>query len=143
MKRLIHRFRSSVSGQFVKRLFAAANPRETVDERVQRSGNLFAYTDASGVSYPGYVSINRLENGDVRVSVRGAPKIYDGVHVCSHLPGPGNCTAGGPTCNNYCNMAPEKGPMQDHPLPCTHTREGAFASFVVPEAEWRRLRGEA
>lgn len=36
--------------------------------------NLFAYTAMSG-SYPGYVSINRLENGDVRVTVREAPTV--------------------------------------------------------------------
>jgi hypothetical protein len=33
-----------------------------------------AYTAATGEGYPPYVSINRpLENGDVRVSVRGEP----------------------------------------------------------------------
>jgi hypothetical protein len=58
--------------------------------------NLFAYTAASG-SYPGYVSVNRLENGDVEVSVRSAPRERQGVYVCSHQPGPGNCTAGGPS----------------------------------------------
>lgn len=36
--------------------------------------NIFAYTALSG-SYPGYVSINRLENGDVEVTVREAPTI--------------------------------------------------------------------
>lgn len=33
--------------------------------------NIFAYTGATGRGYPPFVSINRLENGDVRVSVRG------------------------------------------------------------------------
>jgi hypothetical protein len=37
---------------------------------------LFAYTAPGGL-YPGYVSINRLENGDVRVTVRGEPCIID------------------------------------------------------------------
>jgi hypothetical protein len=104
--------------------------------------NIFAYT-AMGGSYPGYVSINRLENGDVEVTVRSAPTVYEGVTVCSHEPGLGRCTPGGPTCNNYCNMAPEKGAMQDRALPWTHTREGASASFVVPAAEWPALTGEA
>jgi hypothetical protein len=98
--------------------------------------NLFAFTALTDTSYPGYVSVNRLDNGDVQVTVRAAPTSFDGVHVCSHRPGPGNCVAGGPTCNNYCNMAPEKGPMADHPLPCTHTREGVTASFIVPEGHW-------
>jgi hypothetical protein len=104
--------------------------------------NIFAYTDVSGVSCPGYVSINRLANGDVEVSVRSAPRQRDGIYVCSHRPGPGNCTAGGPTCNNYCNMAPEKGPMQDRPMPCRHTDEGSFASFVIPADQWDRLRSQ-
>lgn len=37
--------------------------------------NLFAYTAATGLGYPPYVSINRLETGDVEVTVRAAPKI--------------------------------------------------------------------
>lgn len=97
--------------------------------------DLLAYT-APGGSYPGYVYIGREVNGDVTVTVRQAPTSRAGVHVCSHRPGPGNCTAGGPTCNNYCNMAPEKGSMQDHPLPCTHVIEGAKATFTVPATEW-------
>lgn len=28
---------------------------------------------------------------------------------------PGRCTPGDDRCNNYCNMAPAKGPMQPHP----------------------------
>lgn len=102
--------------------------------------NLFAYTDVGTAACPGYVSVNRLESGDVEVTVRSASTTYD-AHVCAHAPdaGPGRCTPGGPTCNNYCNMAPQKGPMQDRPLPCTHTEEGGTASFVVPAAEWRRL----
>ena len=96
---------------------------------------ILAYT-APGSSYPGYVSINALENGDLSVTVREAPTVREVVYVCSHRPGPGQCVAGGPTCNNYCNMAKEKGPMQDHPLPCTHTIEGKSASFVVPADQW-------
>jgi hypothetical protein len=101
--------------------------------------NLFAYTDMSPVSYPGYVSVNRVENGDVEVTVRSAPTVRNGAYVCCHEEKPGNCQPGSPNCNNYCNMAPEKGPMQDHPLPCTQVEPGAIASFVVPAAEWERL----
>jgi hypothetical protein len=95
--------------------------------------NLFAHT-APGAAYPGYVSINREESGDVSFTVRAAPTERDGVHICAHArdAGPGRCVAGGPTCNNYCNMAPEKGPMQDSPLPCVQVFEGKTASFTVP-----------
>jgi hypothetical protein len=102
--------------------------------------NLFAYTEQTG-PYPGYVSINRNEAGDVVVSVRSAPTQRHGSYICgyAHDAGePGRCTAGDANCNNYCNMAPEKGPMQDHPLPCVQTTEGAFASFTVPASEWGR-----
>lgn len=34
IRKLIHRFRSSVTGRFVSKLFAKLNPRETVRERV-------------------------------------------------------------------------------------------------------------
>lgn len=99
--------------------------------------NLFAYT-APGSSYPGFVSINREQNGDVTVTVRAAPTVRQGVYVCAHAKdaGPGRCVAGGPTCNNYCNMAPEKGPMQDSPLPCEHIDAGATVSFTVPKEQW-------
>lgn len=103
--------------------------------------NLFAYTPATSIGYPPYVSINRLENGDVEVTVRAAPTEYDGVYVCGFNDkddhDPGRCVPGGPTCNNYCNMAPQKGPMQAHPKRCHHVKEGATVSYVVPAAEWK------
>lgn len=101
--------------------------------------NIFAYTALSG-SYPGFVSINRDAEGNVTVAVREAPTIREGVHVCANPSdaGPGRCTPGGSTCNNYCNMAPQKGPMQDHPLPATHTIEGKGATFTVPSEEWAK-----
>ena len=102
--------------------------------------NIFAYTAPEG-TYPGYVSINRLESGDVEVTVRAAPTIRDGVHICAYPSdaGPGRCVVGGPTCNNYCNMAPEKGPMAAHPMPCKHVEEGAQASFVIPAEHWHGI----
>ena len=104
--------------------------------------NLFAYTDVSGVSYPGYVSINRTPEGDVRVTVRGEPKIQDGAFICGFKQDkgkPGRCTPGDACCNNYCNMAPDKGPMKPHPLPCVQTFEGVTSSFTVPAAEWAKV----
>jgi len=100
--------------------------------------NLFAYT-APGIEYPGYVSINRNADGDVAVTVREAPTVRDGFYICGFSADkgkPGRCTKGDDRCNNYCNMAPEKGPMQDHPAPCVQTFEGKTATFVVPAADW-------
>jgi hypothetical protein len=35
--------------------------------------NILAYTELTGKSYPGFVSINKDPDGDVRVSVRASP----------------------------------------------------------------------
>lgn len=32
--------------------------------------------------------------------------------LCGH-----DCHPGDAVCNNYCNLAPQKGPMADHPAP--------------------------
>lgn len=37
--------------------------------------NVFAHTEPGG-NYPGYVSINQAENGDITVTVRAKPKFY-------------------------------------------------------------------
>ena len=102
--------------------------------------NLLAYT-APGGSYPGFVSINREMSGDVTVTVRSAPRERRGVHVCAHARdgGPGRCVPGGPTCNNYCNMAPEKGAMAAHPLACTHVDPGVTSCFTVPAEAWEAM----
>ncbi|API58849.1 hypothetical protein BSL82_05610 [Tardibacter chloracetimidivorans] len=92
--------------------------------------NLFAYT-APGADYPGYVSINRNAAGDVEVTVRSAPTEVDGIRICGQT-----CRPGGDFCNNYCNLAPEKGPMADRALPHTFVREGITSSFTIPAAEW-------
>lgn len=101
---------------------------------------VFAYTGPTHNGYPGYVSVNRLENGDVEVTVRAAPTEYDGIYVCGYAADkgqPGRCTPGDDHCNNYCNAAPQKGPMADHALPCRHVKEGATVSYVVPAADWK------
>lgn len=102
--------------------------------------NIFAYT-APGGAYPGYVSINRTESGDVEVTVREPGTSFAGVYVCANAsdPAPGRCTPGGPTCNNYCNLAPQNGPMQPAPMPCQHNDCGKQASFVVPASAWPGL----
>lgn len=97
---------------------------------------LFAWT-APGANYPAYVNAT-LDGDEVVVTVRAAPTVREGVYVCAHArdAGPGRCVAGGPTCNNYCNMAPEKGPMQDSPLRCTHTDEGKTVAVRLPASAW-------
>lgn len=109
--------------------------------------NIFAFTamNPEQPSYPGYVSINREPSGDVTVSVRSEPRVEkDRSYICGFAKdkgAPGRCTPGDERCNNYCNMAPEKGPMQDHPLPCTQVFAGSYASFTVPAAEWEKEFG--
>lgn len=97
-----------------------------------------ALTAATGQGFPPYVNVT-FEGDEAIVTVRGEPEIYEGVYVCMHEPGPGNCTPGGPTCNNYCNMAPEKGPMQDHPLRCTHVKEGPYVQVRMPKSEFEAI----
>jgi len=106
--------------------------------------NVFAYT-APGASYPGYVSINRTEGGDYEVTVRAAPTVRDGGYICGFARQKGEigrCTPGDERCNNYCNMAPEKGPMQDHPAPCTQVFCGETVSYTVPADEWPEAWGQ-
>lgn len=101
--------------------------------------NLFAYT-GPGAGYPGYVSINRAENGDVVVTVREEPTVRDGVYICGFAADrgkPGRCTPGDDRCNNYCNMAPGKGKMQDRPADCVQVFEGRTVHYTVPAAEWK------
>jgi len=100
--------------------------------------NIFAFTEVNHEqpSYPGFISINGDESGNVVVTIRESPTVRDSVYICSHESGPGKCTAGGPTCNNYCNMAPQKGPMQDRPLPCQQVLEGKQATFTIPKSHW-------
>lgn len=103
------------------------------------SETLMAWTAPTG-SYPAYFNATR-EGDEIVVTVRAAPRVYEGIHVCAHArdAGPGRCVAGGPTCNNYCNMAPQKGPMQDSPLPCSHTDEGEIVSIRIPAADFESL----
>lgn len=107
-------------------------------EGVAQMNKCGAWTAMTGVGYPPYVNIT-YEGEDVIITVRGEPTVREGAHVCMYKPGPGNCVPGGPTCNNYCNMAPEKGPMQDHPLPCTHVEEGKFVQVRMPRVDWDEI----
>ncbi len=108
------------------------------------SENIFAYT-APGSNFPGFVSINRLPNGDVSVSVRAAGTgPHKGSRVCRHRKDATgyDCYPGGPHCNNYCNMAPQKGPMQDHPEQIEYYKPGDQSEFTVPADEWAKFIGD-
>jgi len=90
-------------------------------------------------SYPGYVNVSR--DGDtVTLIVRGDPTKHENAgYICAyaHEKGQlGRCTPGDEHCNNYCNMAPEKGPMQDHPKRCDQVSEGKTVAVSFTNDEW-------
>lgn len=101
-----------------------------------------AHTNADP-TYPGYVNFTREDDGSVTVIVRGDPKSVEGIYICGYVPRdkgrPGRCTPGDDRCNNYCNMAPQKGPMQKAPTDCTHVRDGACASVKLSAADFDAL----
>lgn len=74
--------------------------------------------------YPPYINIGVTSDGAVRVTLRARAKSHHGVYVCGYHPRDsrtaGRCTPGNQHCNNYCNMSPERGPMQDSPRDCVH-----------------------
>lgn len=89
--------------------------------------------------YPGYINVSCEEDGSVVVIVRGDPKTVDGAYICGHAADKdahGRCTPGDEHCNNYCNMAPQKGPMKDSPAPCSQTFEGKTVSVRLSAGEW-------
>ena len=97
-----------------------------------------AYTKSS-LSYPGYVNASR--DGDtITLIVRGDPVIREGAgFICAHAHEKGQlgrCTPGDDNCNNYCNLAPGKGPMQDSPKRCDQVFEGKTVSVSFSADEW-------
>lgn len=95
--------------------------------------------------YPGYVNVSRNDDGSVVITVRADPKTFDGEYICGLAADkgkPGRCFPGDDHCNNYCNMASEKGAMADHPLPCSQTIEGATATVRLSASEWTSLYSE-
>lgn len=59
-----------------------------------------------------------------------------GVYICGYARDkgqPGRCTPGDEHCNNYCNMAPEKGPMQRSPKDLDPAAEFAVAHARLEE----------
>ncbi|RWP84906.1 MAG: hypothetical protein EOR12_27125 [Mesorhizobium sp.] len=106
---------------------------------------LTAYTTLAPV-YPGYVNVSQDDDGSVVIIIRGDPETHtDRSYICGHAVDrgkPGRCTPGDVACNNYCNLAPEKGPMVDHPAPCSQTFEGKTATVRLSADEWQKMLGE-
>lgn len=105
---------------------------------------MIAYT-APGAEYPEYLNA-QVVDGKVRVIVREAPTVREnGSRICAHPKdrGPGRCVPGEETCNNYCNMAPDKGPMADRPAPCRQVFEGKTLEIDIPLSEWQRMMEDA
>lgn len=93
--------------------------------------------------YPGYLNFTRMEDDSVTIHVRGKPETHNGAYICGHksVKGEdGRCTAGDEFCNNYCNMAPEKGPMQKSPMNCTHVLCGSEASITLTAEQFAELK---
>jgi hypothetical protein len=96
-----------------------------------------------GTLYPGYINFTLEDDGSVSVYLRGDPTTKDGCYICAHAHQkgePGRCTAGDEHCNNYCNMAPEKGPMQDSPKDCEQVYEGATAKLTLSASDFEALK---
>lgn len=93
-------------------------------------------------SYPGYINIKRQDDGSVVLTMRGDPSSRAGCFVCGTAKDkgqPGRCTPGDEHCNNYCNMAPEKGPIQPAAAPTTQIFEGPTAVVTLTAEEWDGL----
>ena len=91
-----------------------------------------------GSQYPGYINFTLEDDGStITVHFRGNPTTVDGEYICGYAADkgqPGRCTPGDDRCNNYCNRAPQKGPMQKAPLPCSQVLEGKQRT-LLQEAE--------
>ena len=105
-----------------------------------------AYTAVNGDSYPEYFNATR-DGDEVVITVREAPTIReDSTFICGFARDrgkPGRCTPGDACCNNYCNMAPEKGPMQDHPAKCRRVFEGKSLQMRMPLTDWLAIVRES
>lgn len=103
---------------------------------------VIAHTNLDPV-YPGYVNVTSTPDGGVAIHLRGDPTRRPGIYVCG-FPAEkgkyGRCTPGDENCNNHCNMAPQKGPMQDNPKPCEMVFSGSEATLALSAADWARLK---
>lgn len=96
-------------------------------------------------AYPSYVNISEGAEGSVSITVRGDPVERDGSYICGFAADKGRhgrCTPGDEHCNNYCNMAPQAGPMADAPKPCRQTISGDYAWVTLTADAWAALRAQ-
>ena len=104
---------------------------------------LIAAHTNSGIGYPGYINFTREDDGTISVHFRGDPTVRpDGEYICGYAADkgkPGRCTAGDDHCNNYCNMAPEKGPMQRAPLSTVQVFEGVTGTLKLSATAFAEL----
>jgi hypothetical protein len=95
-----------------------------------------------GTDCPGYINFTREDDGTISVHLRGNPTIVEGEYICGYACDKGQsgrCTPGDGKCNNYCNMAPEKGPMQKCPLPCRQVYAGQTEKLTLSAADFEAL----
>lgn len=109
------------------------------------SDTIAAYTKSTN-SYPGYINISNGDDGCVVIILRGDPvEVVGSCYVCGYSSDagkPGRCTPGDDRCNNYCNMAPQKGPMQKAPLSCTQLLCGETVSLKLTNEEFKEFIAE-
>lgn len=101
---------------------------------------LAAWT-APGSEFPPYLNVTRYGD-EVVVIVRTEPKQINTEFICGFAADkghPGRCTPGDDRCNNYCNMAPQKGAMADAPLKCDYKQCGETVSMRMPLEAFRAL----
>lgn len=94
-------------------------------------------------SFPGFVNVSAMSDGTVAIVMRTDPHVSKGIFICGHRTErgmPGRCTPGDENCNNYCNMAKEKGAMQDAPKPCDVLRVGVTTRLVLSAEAWADIR---
>ena len=103
---------------------------------------IFAHTNFDAI-YPGYVNISPAEEGAVKIIIRGDPTKRMACYICGYAKDKGahgRCTPGDEHCNNYCNMAPEKGPMQKHPAPCEQISAGDITTLQISAQVFEDLK---
>lgn len=96
-------------------------------------------------TYPGYINLTREDDGRVSIYVRGDPLKRSGSFICGNASDkgqPGRCTPGDDRCNNYCNAAPEKGPMRAAPAACEHIVCGETVKLSLSAPEFDALLAE-
>lgn len=111
---------------------------------------IVAVTPTNAPYYPPYLNVTDCGDGTVRVTLRASPEPKTGSRLCGFGPRDPNymvdrsCWAGGPGCNNYCNMHPDRRtkerpdglPMADLPEPCAWIKCGETIAAVLPKADW-------